>query len=210
MRKSRFSEPQIVHILRPADVGETTIGQLCRDHSISVNTFYRWRRRYGGMGVPNCGDSDASSGRTPYSSGSWPSATWRLTPSGSCSQKNRDRGRPQGGGRLPARAGDLRAACLPTAAHRKVQPAIPPVPRPGRGPPPAAAGLGPAAPPLRLSTGLGGAPARGVGHQPQAGPPPVAGAGLELAPAASSPQAAGRRPGPRAGPGRAPQSRLDL
>jgi putative transposase len=52
MRKSRFSEPQIVHILRQADVGEKTIGQLCRDHGISVNTFYRWRRRYGGMGIP--------------------------------------------------------------------------------------------------------------------------------------------------------------
>jgi putative transposase len=52
MRKSRFSEPQIVHILRQAEVGEKTIGQLCRDHGISVNTFYRWRRRYGGMGIP--------------------------------------------------------------------------------------------------------------------------------------------------------------
>src|SRR6185437_14554526 len=51
MRKSRFSEPQIVHMLRQADVGEKTIGQLCRDHGISVNTFYRWRRRYGGMGI---------------------------------------------------------------------------------------------------------------------------------------------------------------
>jgi putative transposase len=49
MRKSWFSEPQIVHILRQAEVGEKAIGQLCRD---SVNTFYRWRRRYGGMGVP--------------------------------------------------------------------------------------------------------------------------------------------------------------
>ena len=52
MRKSWFSEPQIVHILRQADVGETTIGQLCRDQGISANTFYRWRRRYGGMGMP--------------------------------------------------------------------------------------------------------------------------------------------------------------
>ena len=52
MRTCRFSEPQIVHILRQAEIGEETIGQLCRNHGISVNTFYRWRRRYGGMGVP--------------------------------------------------------------------------------------------------------------------------------------------------------------
>jgi putative transposase len=52
MRKSRFSEPPIVHILRQAEVGEKAIGQLCRDHGISVNTSYRWRRRYGGMGIP--------------------------------------------------------------------------------------------------------------------------------------------------------------
>jgi putative transposase len=51
MRNSRFSEPQIVHILRQAEVGETTIGQLCRDHGIFVNTFYRWRRRYEGMEI---------------------------------------------------------------------------------------------------------------------------------------------------------------
>jgi putative transposase len=52
MRKSRFSEAQIVQILRQADVAEKTIGQLCREHGISENTFYRWQRRYGGMGLP--------------------------------------------------------------------------------------------------------------------------------------------------------------
>jgi putative transposase len=52
MRKSHFTESQIIHILRQADVGEETIGQLCRAHGISENTFYRWRRRYGGMGLP--------------------------------------------------------------------------------------------------------------------------------------------------------------
>jgi putative transposase len=52
MRKSRFIEAQIIHILRQAEVGEKSIGQLCRDHGISVNTFYRWRRRYGGVGLP--------------------------------------------------------------------------------------------------------------------------------------------------------------
>jgi len=52
MRKSRFSETRIVQILRQAEVGEKTVAQLCRDHGISENTFYRWKRRYGGMGLP--------------------------------------------------------------------------------------------------------------------------------------------------------------
>jgi putative transposase len=52
MRKSRFSEVPIVRILRQADAGERTVGQLCREYGISENTFYRWRRRYGGMGLP--------------------------------------------------------------------------------------------------------------------------------------------------------------
>jgi putative transposase len=50
--RSRFSEPQIVHILRQAEVGEKTIGHLHRDHGTSLSTFYRWRRRSGGEGIP--------------------------------------------------------------------------------------------------------------------------------------------------------------
>jgi putative transposase len=52
MLKSRFSEAAIVAILRQADAGEKAIGQLCRDHGISENTYYRWKRRFGGMGLP--------------------------------------------------------------------------------------------------------------------------------------------------------------
>lgn len=51
MRKSRFSESQIVAILKQVDAGGKPISQLCRDHGISENTFYRWKRRYGGMGL---------------------------------------------------------------------------------------------------------------------------------------------------------------
>ncbi len=52
MRKSWFTEAQIVGILKQADSGDNAIGQVCRDHGISENTFYRWRRRYGSMGIP--------------------------------------------------------------------------------------------------------------------------------------------------------------
>lgn len=41
MKQSKFSEEQIISILREAEKGEQTITAICRSHSISENTFYR-------------------------------------------------------------------------------------------------------------------------------------------------------------------------
>jgi putative transposase len=48
MKKSRHSTEQIIRILREADAGAAT-DEVCRNHNISMQTFYRWRKKYGGM-----------------------------------------------------------------------------------------------------------------------------------------------------------------
>ena len=52
MKKRRFSEEQIVAILRDGERGEKTVEQLCRAHGISQPTYYVWKRKYGSMGEP--------------------------------------------------------------------------------------------------------------------------------------------------------------
>jgi putative transposase len=48
MRKSRFTESQIIAILKQVESGRT--GQeVCREHGISEQTLYRWKKKYGGM-----------------------------------------------------------------------------------------------------------------------------------------------------------------
>ncbi len=52
MRKSRFSAEQIVGLLKQQEAG-AKISELCRQNGISDNTFHRWKRKYGGMEVPD-------------------------------------------------------------------------------------------------------------------------------------------------------------
>lgn len=48
--KKRFSEEQIINILKEADAG-MKIADLCRKHNIAVPTYYSWKAKFGGMNV---------------------------------------------------------------------------------------------------------------------------------------------------------------
>ena len=47
MKRSRFSETQIIAILKEADAG-ITVKEVCRKHGISDATYYKWKSKYGG------------------------------------------------------------------------------------------------------------------------------------------------------------------
>ena len=48
MKKSKFTDSQIIAILNQAEAG-TPVPDLCREHGISSATFYKWRAKFGGM-----------------------------------------------------------------------------------------------------------------------------------------------------------------
>jgi putative transposase len=50
MKKTKFTEQQIAFALRQAETG-TRVAEVCRKMGISQNTFYRWKRKYSGLGV---------------------------------------------------------------------------------------------------------------------------------------------------------------
>lgn len=52
MKRKRFSVEQITGILKQADLG-TPIAELCRIHGVSEQSYYRWKKIYGGMEQPS-------------------------------------------------------------------------------------------------------------------------------------------------------------
>jgi len=50
MKRKRYTEPQIVFALQQAE-GGTPVGEICRKLGVVEQTFYRWKKRYAGLGV---------------------------------------------------------------------------------------------------------------------------------------------------------------
>ena len=50
MKRTRFTEEQIIAILREQEAG-VQVAELCRRHGVSSPTFYKWKAKYGGMDV---------------------------------------------------------------------------------------------------------------------------------------------------------------
>jgi putative transposase len=63
MKRSRFSEEQIIFALRQVE-GGTPVGDVCRQVGVSEATFYAWKKRYAPLGGANCGGCDRSKRKT--------------------------------------------------------------------------------------------------------------------------------------------------
>jgi putative transposase len=100
MRRSRYTEEQIVGILKEHEAGLGT-EELCRRHGISQQTFYRWEAKYGGLDVGDAQRLTALEDENGVSNAWSPTSRWTMPPSRTCCQKAGEARGAALGGPLP-------------------------------------------------------------------------------------------------------------
>src|SRR3954471_10104954 len=110
MKRSRYTEEQIIGILKEQEAG-VPVAELCRKHGMSDATFYNWKSKYGGLEVSEARRLGAASGSWLWSTTARANAwRWWRTP------------RSPAGGSPASRTGLSRAAVGPAALCRITAP----------------------------------------------------------------------------------------
>ena len=194
MKKSRFTEEQIAFALKQAETG-TPVAEVLRRMGISEQTFYRWKKLYGGLGHGRAAPAEAARGREPQAQ----AARGRSQP-----RQAHPAGRARKKALTPARRRDLvhqvqeahgvseRRSCVALGVGRSSDPVPLDQARSGTA---ADAHLRSRQEPgaLRLLPDLHPAAPGGLAGEPQAGPPALSGGRLEPAAEAAAPARQRRR-----------------
>lgn len=124
MKKSRFTEEQIVRILTEAQTGQISQAELCRKHGISQNTFYLWKRKYGGMETDDVRRLRELEAENAALKRIVANQALELDATAKLLRKNGFRPRAPVGGRVLEGTGFIHSPCVPHDAYRPVQPAL--------------------------------------------------------------------------------------